>query len=315
RGHHHQHQYQALSPLTSDNSPEASIPRRNLPTKHHETPCSKSQACKSLPGLNSPEPEQHSSPASRRESASRAAAASEIEEGKRRIENKSPPDPTPPHHSHPFLPGLSAESGLWINSGYGDGVIIGVLDTEIWPQHPSFLDHGFADDVPSKWHGACEACNRKLIGARMFYKGYESYRGRRIDESLGHGTHTASTTGGSIVRNASLFHYADEEAREVATKAWIAAYKICWLSGCFNFDVLAAMDQAIEDGVDVISLSVGSSYASPSYADSIAIGAFAVARRGIVVSCSAGNSGPGVHTASKIALWILTVGASVNHRL
>ncbi|CAN1845305.1 Subtilisin-like protease SBT1.4, partial [Linum perenne] len=151
-------------------------------------------------------------------------------------------------------------------------VIIGVLDTEIWPQHPSFLDHG-------------------------------------------HGTHTASTDGGSIVRNASLFHYADGEARGVATKAWIAAYKICWLSGCFNFDILAAMDQAIEDGVDVISLSVGSSYASPSYADSIAIGAFAAARRGIVVSCLAGNSGPGVHTASNIAPWILTVGASVNHRL
>ncbi|CAN1845308.1 Subtilisin-like protease SBT1.4, partial [Linum perenne] len=217
-------------------------------------------------------------------------------------------------HTPSFL-GLSAESGLCINSGYGDGVIIGVLDTEIWPQHPSFLDHGFSDDVPSKWCGACEACNRKLIGARTFYKGYESYRGRSIDESLGHGTHTASTDGGSIVRNASLFHYADGEARGVATKAWIAAYKICWLSGCFNFDILAAMDQAIEDGVDVISLSVGSSYASPSYADSIAIGAFAAARRGIVVSCLAGNSGPGVHTASNIAPWILTVGASVNHRL
>ncbi|CAN1342592.1 Subtilisin-like protease SBT1.4, partial [Linum perenne] len=96
-----------------------------------------------------------------------------------------------------------------------------------------------------------EACNRKLIGARTFYKGYKSYRGRPIDESKspkdteGHETHTASTAGGSIVRNASLFHYADGEARGVATKAWIAAYKICWLAGCFNSDILAAMDQAI----------------------------------------------------------------------
>ncbi|CAN0862176.1 Subtilisin-like protease SBT1.4 [Linum grandiflorum] len=79
-------------------------------------------------------------------------------------------------------------------------------------------------------------------------------------------------------------------------------------------NILAAFDKAIEDGVDVISLSVESSYASPYDADTIAIGAFSAARQGIVVSCSVCNSGPRAYTASNIASWILTVGASTVER-
>ncbi|CAI0419045.1 unnamed protein product [Linum tenue] len=236
-------------------------------------------------------------------------------------------------HTPSFL-GLSPSSPLSLNSANGDGVIIGVLDTGIWPLHPSFDDAAFpaaADKIPAKWRGVCEsgkdfpaaACNRKLIGARAFYKGYESYRGRPIDETKeskspkdteGHGTHTASTAGGSVVTNASLFGYAAGDARGLAPSAWIAAYKICWSPGCFDSDILAAFDQAVDDGVDVISLSVGGSYPPPYDSDSIAIGAFAAAKKGIVVSCSAGNSGPGAYTATNIAPWILTVGASTVDR-
>ncbi|KAL0689087.1 hypothetical protein Bca4012_088764 [Brassica carinata] len=81
-------------------------------------------------------------------------------------------------HTLAFL-GFSDNSGLWNNSNYGEDVIVGVLDTGIWPEHPSFSDSGL-DPVPSTWKGACEigpdflasSCNRKLIGARAFYKGY-----------------------------------------------------------------------------------------------------------------------------------------------
>lgn len=101
----------------------------------------------------------------------------------------------------------------------------------------------------------------------------------------------------------------------MATKARIAVYKICWSSGCFDSDILAAMDQAVSDGVDVISLSVGANgYSPPYYEDSIAIGAFGAAQHGVLVSCSAGNSGPGPFTAVNIAPWILTVGASTIDR-
>ncbi|KAL1076890.1 hypothetical protein V6Z11_D10G061300 [Gossypium hirsutum] len=231
----------------------------------------------------------------------------------------------------PHFLGLSDGVGLWQNSHYGDGIIIGVLDTGIWPERPSFLDSGLPP-VPNTWKGTCEtgpdfpasACNRKIIGARAFYKGYESYLEGPIDEmkesksprdTEGHGTHTASTAAGSMVSNASLFEFAYGEARGMATNARIAAYKICWKMGCFDSDILAAMDQAIADGVDVISLSVGATGYAPQYDhDSIAIGAFGAANHGIVVSCSAGNSGPGPSTTVNIAPWILTVGASTIDR-
>lgn len=104
----------------------------------------------------------------------------------------------------------------------------------------------------------------------------------------GHGTHTASTAGGNQVRNASLLGYAAGNARGMAVNARLAAYKVCWESGCFGSDILAAMEQAIVDGVDVLSLSLGGG--SGTYAkDTIALGAFAAMEKGIVVSCSAGN--------------------------
>ncbi|XP_021638895.2 subtilisin-like protease SBT1.4 [Hevea brasiliensis] len=231
----------------------------------------------------------------------------------------------------PHFLGLSTGSGLWPNGAYGEDVIIGVLDTGIWPEHQSFSDSGLSP-VPDNWKGICEtssdfpasACNRKLIGARAFFKGYVSYQGKPIDGSRdsasprdteGHGTHTASTAAGSFVHNASFYEYAPGEARGMASKARIAAYKICWSLGCFDSDILAAMDQAIADGVHVISLSVGATGYAPQYDhDSIAIGAFGANQHGIVVSCSAGNSGPDPFTAVNIAPWILTVGASTIDR-
>ncbi|RDX88742.1 Subtilisin-like protease SBT1.4, partial [Mucuna pruriens] len=233
-------------------------------------------------------------------------------------------------HTPRFL-GLADSYGLWPNSDYADEVIVGVLDTGIWPELESFSDKTLSA-VPSAWKGSCQSsrdfpsslCNKKIIGAKAFYKGYESYLERPIDETQesksprdteGHGTHTASTAAGSVVANASLFHYAQGQARGMATKARIAAYKICWKLGCFDSDILAAMDEAVADGVLVISLSVGANGYAPQYhRDSIAIGAFGASQHGVLVSCSAGNSGPGPFTAVNIAPWILTVGASTVDR-
>ncbi|KAK7389673.1 hypothetical protein VNO78_24913 [Psophocarpus tetragonolobus] len=233
-------------------------------------------------------------------------------------------------HTPRFL-GLADSFGLWPNSDYAEDVIVGVLDTGIWPELRSFWDENLSP-VPSTWKGSCDnwkefpssLCNKKIIGAKAFYKGYEAYLERPIDESEesksardteGHGSHTASTAAGGLVSNASLFHYARGLARGMAPKARIAAYKICWKKGCFDSDILAAMDQAVSDGVHVISLSVGANGFAPHYfRDSIAIGAFGAAQHNVLVSCSAGNSGPGPSTAVNIAPWILTVGASTIDR-
>ncbi|KAG9137660.1 hypothetical protein Leryth_011400 [Lithospermum erythrorhizon] len=231
----------------------------------------------------------------------------------------------------PRFLGLADSYGIWPNSDYADDVVVGVLDTGIWPERESFDDTKFSP-IPSTWKGSCEdskdfpksLCNNKLIGAKAFYKSYEAYLGQPMDESIesksprdteGHGTHTSSTAAGSVVANASLLGYAKGEARGMAIKARIAMYKICWSLGCFDGDILAAFDEAVADGVDVISLSVGASGLAPRYDhDTIAIGAFGAIQHGVVVSCSAGNSGPGPYTAVNIAPWILTVGASTIDR-
>ncbi|OMO56651.1 hypothetical protein CCACVL1_26389 [Corchorus capsularis] len=79
------------------------------------------------------------------------------------------------HTSH-FL-GLSSVSGAWTAPNDGEDVIIGIVDTGIWPESESFSDEGMTR-VPPRWKGRCESgtkfnsslCNKKLIGARYFNK-------------------------------------------------------------------------------------------------------------------------------------------------
>ncbi|XP_055803542.1 subtilisin-like protease [Solanum dulcamara] len=215
-------------------------------------------------------------------------------------------------HSPSFL-GLNQNLGFWNMSNYGEGVIIGLLDTGIYPEHPSFDDEGIPPP-PAKWKGKCEfnftACNNKLIGARDFsvFEG-----GTPLDEN-GHGTHTSSTAAGNFVDGANVFGSANGTAAGIAPRAHLAMYKVCNPSGqCSESDMLAAMDAAIEDGVDVISISIGG-ISSPFWDDNIALGAFSSMAKGIFVSCSAGNDGPYNATLSNEAPWILTVGASTTDR-
>ncbi|KAJ7951043.1 Subtilisin-like protease [Quillaja saponaria] len=230
-------------------------------------------------------------------------------------------------HTPEFL-GLHNGKGLWSAPNLASDVIIGILDSGIWPEHFSFQDSGMSR-VPSRWKGACKEgtkfstlnCNRKLIGARAFFKGYEAVVGRINEtedyrsarDSQGHGTHTASTAAGNVVNNASFFGLAKGLASGMRYTSRIAAYKVCWPFGCANSDILAAMDQAIADGVDILSLSLGG-ISRPYYRDSIAIATFGAIRNGVFVSCSAGNSGPSISSVGNVAPWIMTVAASYTDR-
>ncbi|EEF52306.1 Xylem serine proteinase 1 precursor, putative [Ricinus communis] len=228
----------------------------------------------------------------------------------------------------PEFLGLGKSEAFFPTSDSVSEVVVGVLDTGVWPEAKSFDDTGLGP-IPRTWKGECEtgknfnssSCNRKLIGARFFSKGYEAAFGP-VDETVesrsprdddGHGTHTSTTAAGSAVSGASLFGFATGIARGMATQARVAAYKVCWLGGCFGSDIVAAMDKAVEDGVNVISMSIGGGL-SDYYRDIVAIGAFTATAQGILVSCSAGNGGPSQGSLSNIAPWITTVGAGTLDR-
>ncbi|KAH0702933.1 hypothetical protein KY290_018253 [Solanum tuberosum] len=230
--------------------------------------------------------------------------------------------------------GLSAYSpptNLLHEANMGDGIIIGVLDTGIWPESEAFNDKGLGP-IPSRWKGRCEsgerfdpakACNRKLIGAKYFMKGYEASHGGKFDHKIefesprdrsGHGTHTASTAGGSFSPNVSYHGLAYGTVRGGAPKARIAMYKVCYNGGGCNYaDVIMAIDQAIHDGVDILSMSQGSEPPlSPDidFTDGGQFASLSAVTHGITVVSSAGNKGSLPQTVGNISPWMLTVAAS-----
>ncbi len=243
----------------------------------------------------------------------------------------------------PAFLGLSDPGGLWSQStggaaSAGKGVIVGIIDSGIWPESASFAGAELKRDkagqpvaatgLRGRWFGACVQgelfssldCNDKLIGARYYAKGFglknlaqEEYVSPR--DGGGHGTHTASTAAGNQVPNATIDGVNQGTASGMAPGADVAAYKVCWEAkpgasgGCFNSDSIAAIDDAVADGVDVLNYSVGGSSES-SPLDSVEQAYRRASNIGIFVANSAGNSGPGASTLDHPSPWLTTVAAS-----
>lgn len=189
------------------------------------------------------------------------------------------------------------------------------LHTGIWPESLSFSDAGLGP-IPTRWKGICQTgvgfsasnCSRKIIGARWYNNDLNSkdLQGEYLSarDSNGHGTHTASTAAGVLVKNVSVHGLAAGAARGGAPRARLAIYKACWGSNgsCSDAAVLKAIDDAIHDGVDVLSLSLGGNgYPEGSL-------------KGITLVFAGGNDGPSMQTIDNALPWVLTVAASTIDR-
>ncbi|KAI5417289.1 hypothetical protein KIW84_042048 [Lathyrus oleraceus] len=216
---------------------------------------------------------------------------------------------------------------LWKKT-LGEDIIIGNLDSGVWPESKSFSDEGYGP-IPKKWKGICQVtngnsekfyCNRKLIGARYFKKGFlaetNGAPNATVDsarDTQGHGTHTLSTAGGNFVAGVNVLGYGNGTASGGSPKARVAAYKVCW-EGCYDADILAGFEAAISDGVDVLSVSLGGHLPPEFSTNVISIGSFHAIANNIIVVASGGNSGPEPFSVVNVEPWILTVAASTIDR-
>jgi subtilisin family serine protease len=219
----------------------------------------------------------------------------------------------------------------------GQGVVIGLLDTGIWPESPYFADAGILPAPPGTYGcqfgdgsdvghlGPTFACNHKLVGAYAFTQTYMAVIGSTGGEfcndsthqcsardSEGHGTHTASTAAGDLVEHAVLYGVERGPVSGVAPGAHVVEYRVCMDRGCFSSDSVAAVNQAIHDDVDVINFSI--SGGSNPYTDPVELAFRDAFNAGVTVAASAGNGGPGAGTADHGGPWVVTVGASTSDR-
>lgn len=235
-------------------------------------------------------------------------------------------------------PAFIGAGSLWTRLGSqrsaGEGVIVGVLDTGIWPEHPSFSDpdsKGKPYAAPPGPARACQfggganpgpafTCNNKLIGAHRFMAAYDAcgpcthpagdFTSAR--DSNGHGTHTASTAAGNGSVATEIFDIGRGVASGIAPRAHVVAYTVCGTDGCFQSDSVAAVQQAILDDVDVINFSI--SGGNSPYTDVVELAFRDAYAAGVFVAASAGNDGPGAGTVNHRGPWVTTVGASTEYR-
>ncbi|XP_073061215.1 subtilisin-like protease SBT2.2 [Primulina eburnea] len=235
---------------------------------------------------------------------------------------------------------LGLPQGAWAQEGgfetAGEGIVIGFIDTGIDPTHPSF-----SNDTPTKpypipkhFSGICEvtqdfpsgSCNRKLIGARHFaasaitrgiFNATQDYASPYDGD--GHGTHTAAIASGNHGIPVVVAGHHFGNASGMAPHSHIAVYKALYKRfGGFAADVVAAIDQAAQDGVDIISLSITPNRRPPGIAtffNPIDMALLSAIKAGIFVVQAAGNTGPSPKSISSFSPWIFTVGAAAHDRV
>lgn len=232
--------------------------------------------------------------------------------------------------------GLIWDGDAGFPANRGEGVIVGVLDSGINFDHPSFANpslDGYNHENPlDDYRGLCADatsgvfCNGKVIGVYDFVQDdpdtpdvvEENTNGRDND---GHGSHTASTAVGNPVN--TFRSGVNVNVSGVAPRANLISYRVCYIGepegpdsgGCMGSAILSAIDQAVVDGVDVINYSIGSTASDPWRVGSIALAYLNARASGVFVATSAGNSGPNESTIGSPANapWVSAVGNATHN--
>lgn len=237
----------------------------------------------------------------------------------------------------------------------GEDIIIGIVDGGIWPENNSYADR--VDDAgnpshtgatltygppPASWKGNCDtgegftvaSCNNKLIGARYYKPASQTLHWTEFNSARdsvagaegqgGHGSHTSSTAGGNNGVPVTINGVNMGKISGIAPRARIAAYKVCWTdgltnrNGCSTASSVAAINQAVKDGVNVINYSIGPSTGGGTFNEAGEQAFLGAAAAGVFVAASAGNQGPTATAPAPVAHispWLTTVGNSTHNRI
>jgi subtilisin family serine protease len=241
--------------------------------------------------------------------------------------------------STPEYLGLTQPGGLWDQLGgptnAGRGVIVGIIDSGLWPESASFADDGSFSRPGPRWRGVCVSgeewdpathCSNKVVGARYYNAGWGGDAGLKAQlpfefnsprDYNGHGSHTASTAAGNYNVPAAAEGIDLGLASGMAPAAHIAVYKACYsvpgtAGSCFTVDLVSAIEDATTDGVDVINFSISGS--RNNYVEAVQFAFLQAAAAGVFVAASAGNNGPGASTVAHISPWVTSVAAGTHNR-
>jgi len=230
--------------------------------------------------------------------------------------------------SYKIINAMAAWTAAGGRATAGAGIKIGDIDSGIDQTHPFFDPTGFSyptgfpkcDAEDSNSHHAdqdCKYVTPKVIVAKVFFnKAQQQVLDAQAVE--GHGTHTAGIAAGVTGKTAVVSGVSIDDMSGIAPGAWLGNYNVFpdhvneSRHGARSEDILNAVDAAVEDGMDVLNLSLGGGFHGNN--DLLSIGLDNAVDAGVVVAVAAGNSGPGPGTLESPgrARKVITVGASTN---
>jgi minor extracellular serine protease Vpr len=219
-------------------------------------------------------------------------------------------------------------AGAWEAAGgraaAGKGIKVGIIDSGVDYRHPFFDPTGFSYpdgfpkcDAANTAAGGCKNVSPKVIVAKVFYNknNQTNYDALPVADIGSHGTHVSGTVAGVVGKTAVVEGVAIDDMSGVAPGAWLGNYNVFpgEVENARSEDILNAVESAVNDGMDVLNLSLGGGYHGNN--DLLAKGLDTAVAAGVVVVASAGNEGPGAFTIGSPgrARDIITVGASSNN--